>query len=77
MSLRSIKEERVSFHPDGKETGGQRVTRTHLHSISVPWGGSRPWGEKAMGDLDRPDSRSRGSAPKRFQCSKLLVLAEP
>jgi len=35
ISLRSTKEERVSFHPNqeenGVEVGGQRETGTHLH----------------------------------------------
>lgn len=61
MSLRATEKDRVRFHPD-QETGDQRVTAIHLHSILVPPGKQQDLrGEKAMGDLERLDSRSRGS----------------
>lgn len=44
----------------GRDWGGcKRVTRTHLH-YQCPAEEAGPVGEKALGDLERLDSRSRG-----------------
>lgn len=59
--MRSTEKEGVRFHSFQKETGDQRITGSHLHSILVLQRSSRTWGEKAVGDLERLDSISWGS----------------